>query len=98
MMLTEQEASVWYVYFLRLRNGHVYVGSTNDLRARFKKHCDGDVRSTRRYLPVALIAYVAVDNELTARRLEGYFKSGSGKALAAKRFYPSGAAAETAAA
>jgi len=73
---------------LRLRNGDIYVGSTNDLRARFKTHCAGLVRSTRRYLPASLIAYVAVTDELTARRLEVYFKSGSGKAFAAKRFYP----------
>jgi hypothetical protein len=33
-----------------------------------------------------LRSYVAVADELTARRLERYFKSGSGKAFAKKRF------------
>jgi predicted GIY-YIG superfamily endonuclease len=48
---------MWYVYFLELSNGDVYVGSTNDLRRRVK-----------------------------TRELERYFKSGSGKAFASKRF------------
>jgi putative endonuclease len=80
---------VWYVYFLRLKNGDIYVGSTNDLRRRFNSHQNGDVASTRRNLPVVLSSYVAVEDEATARKLEIYFKSGSGKAFAKKRFLSS---------
>jgi len=29
---------MWYVYFLRLKNDDVYVGSTNDLRRRLDAH------------------------------------------------------------
>ena len=78
---------MWYVYFLRLGNGDVYVGSTNDLKRRFASHQKRQVRSTKRYLPVGLLSYVAVENESTARALEAYFKSGSGKAFAKKRFW-----------
>jgi putative endonuclease len=77
---------VWYVYFLKLINGDVYVGSTDDLRRRFASHKKGQVISTRSNLPAKLAAYVAVGDETTARRLERYFKSGSGKAFAKKRF------------
>jgi putative endonuclease len=77
---------LWYVYFLELRNGDIYVGSTDDLRRRFTSHQKGQVLSTRKYLPAVLRAYVAVLEEETARRLEHYFKSGSGKAFASKRF------------
>ncbi|WP_245481753.1 MULTISPECIES: GIY-YIG nuclease family protein [unclassified Mesorhizobium] len=45
---------MWYVYFLQLHNGGVYVGSTNDLRRRFESHQSGYVTSTRAHLPVAL--------------------------------------------
>lgn len=76
---------MWYVYFLELQNGDVYVGSTNDLRFRLKKHNAGQVRSTRAFLPAKLISYVAVEGEKRARSLEKYFKSGSGKAFAFKR-------------
>jgi predicted GIY-YIG superfamily endonuclease len=76
---------VWYVYFLELSNGDVYVGSTNDLRVRFAEHARGSVQSTKAYLPVILKSYVAGPTEAHARQLEVYFKSGSGKAFAKKR-------------
>jgi putative endonuclease len=76
---------VWYVYFLETSNKDIYVGSTNDLRRRFRSHQSGHVSSTKDYLPVLLKSYVAVETEAHARRLEKYFKSGSGKAFANKR-------------
>lgn len=78
---------MWYVYFLRLSNGHTYVGSTNDLRRRVTSHRAGKVLSTKALLPVELLSYVAVTDERTARALESYFKSGSGKAFAYKRLW-----------
>jgi predicted GIY-YIG superfamily endonuclease len=80
---------MWYVYFLQLKNGDIYVGSTNDLRRRFSLHQAGQVRSTNRNLPAKLKSYVAVETEALARKLERYFKSGSGKAFANKRFWKS---------
>ncbi len=79
---------MWYVYFLELKNGDLYVGSTNDLRRRVHSHQAGRVASTSSNLPVVLRSYVAVGDETTSRRLERYFKSGSGKAFARKRFLP----------
>jgi len=78
---------VRYVYFLELSNGFIYVGSTDDLRRRVKSHNDGYVVSTKTLLPASLKAYVAVETEALARSLERYFKSGSGKAVAKKRFF-----------
>ncbi|MFM5885822.1 MAG: GIY-YIG nuclease family protein [Novosphingobium sp.] len=78
---------MWYVYFLRLANGDVYVGSTNDLKRRVRSHQSAHVVSTKRHLPVSLLSYVAVADEQHARALERYFKSGSGKAFAKKRFW-----------
>ena len=69
------------------RNGDVYVGSTNDLRRRFESHRSGHVTSTKGNLPVTLKAYIAVETEANARQLERYFKTGSGKAFARKRFW-----------
>lgn len=78
--------SMWYVYFLQLRNSDIYVGSTNDLKRRFALHQDGQVLSTRAHVPAVLKSYVAVETEEHARELERSFKSGSGKAVALKRF------------
>jgi putative endonuclease len=78
---------VWYVYFIELANGDIYVGSTPDLRRRLESHQKGQVQSTRTHRPLTLKAYVAVETESKARELEKYFKSGSGKAIALKRFF-----------
>ena len=77
---------MWYVYFLELKNSDIYVGSTDDLRRRIGDHNKGFVASTKPFVPASLKSYVAVETELGARRLERYFKSGSGKAFAKKRF------------
>ena len=81
---------MWYVYFLRLNNGDIYVGSTKDLRRRFASHQNGRVKSTKDLGPVTLDSYVAVTTERHARALERYFKSGSGKAFAYKRLLSGG--------
>jgi predicted GIY-YIG superfamily endonuclease len=75
------------VYFLELANGDIYVGSSNDLKRRFHSHQLGQVPSTRLLLPAKLKSYIAVESELIARQFERYFKSGSGKAFAKKRFW-----------
>lgn len=77
---------MWYIYFLELSNAAIYVGSTPDLKRRFESHRKGQVQSTKAFMPMKLKSYVAVETECTARELEKYFKSGSGKAIAKKRF------------
>lgn len=77
---------MWQVYFLELSNGDIYIGSTNDLRRRVESHERGQVISTSQHRPVMLRSYIAVRDEAAARSLERYFKSGSGKAFAKKRF------------
>jgi len=72
---------LWYVYFLELSNGDIYVGSTDDLRRRFASHQQGHVVSTSKYLPAVLRSYVAVADEATARRLERYFNQVLAKPL-----------------
>ena len=80
---------MWYVYFLQLSNGDVYVGSTSDLRRRVRSHEQGQVLSTRSLLPCSLKSYIAVPTGDQARTLERYFKSGSGRAFASKRLLAS---------
>jgi putative endonuclease len=77
---------MWYVYFLELSNNDIYVGSTNDLKRRKNSHDNGKVISTQPFRPMTLKSYIAVETEIRARELEKYFKSGSGKAVAKKRF------------
>jgi putative endonuclease len=77
---------MYYVYFLELSNLDVYVGFSGDVKQRFKSHNDGNVPATAKFLPAKLKSYVAVSTKEKAMSLEKYFKTGSGKAVACKRF------------
>ena len=78
---------MWYIYFLesRINNNWIYVGSTNDLKRRLAEHISGKSKTTRKFLPVTLVAYIAVKTGRQARNLEKYLKVGSGKAILKKR-------------
>jgi len=71
-----------------MADGEYYIGSTNDLKRRMEEHTRGRETSTKWRLPVILEAYVAVKSERTARRLEKYLKTSSGKATLRKRILP----------
>lgn len=74
-----------YVYFLELSNKNIYVGQTNDVLSRFKKHNSGHIQSTKSFIPAKLKGYFAVETKQKAIELEKYFKTGSGKAFLKKR-------------
>jgi predicted GIY-YIG superfamily endonuclease len=76
----------WFVYILQSqRKQFLYIGSTNHLQRRLNEHNSGLVESTKAYRPLIIVAYVAVQSERKARKLEQYFKTGSGKAILKKR-------------
>ncbi len=77
---------MYYTYCLENKEQHyLYIGSTNDLKRRISEHSRGKVQSTKAFLPLTLTAFVAVQTEQQARKLEKYFKTGSGKAILKKR-------------
>jgi predicted GIY-YIG superfamily endonuclease len=77
---------MWYVYFLKSqKQDWHYIGSTNDLKRRFKQHNGGEVQSSKHFIPLELEAYISVKSEAKARELEKYFKTGSGRAFLKKR-------------
>lgn len=70
----------YYVYVLQsLKTDWIYVGSTSDLRKRFKSHNDGENLSTKGYIPFKLIFYEAYLSKKDALRREEYFKTTKGK-------------------
>lgn len=78
---------MYYVYILKCIDKRTYIGSTNDLKDRIKRHNSGYIPATKKRLPVKLITYFAFINETTARNFEKYLKSGSGRAFMKKHFY-----------
>ena len=66
---------MFYVYVLKSeQNGSLYVGSTNDLRRRFKEHNEGKSGYTRKYRPYKLVYYEAYKSESDARTRENNLK------------------------
>jgi putative endonuclease len=71
---------MFYAYVLySLKDRKLYIGSTPDLKARFKKHTTGFVRSTKYRRPLQLIYYEAYLLESDSMRREKYLKSGAGR-------------------
>lgn len=72
--------SMYYVYILKsLKDNKLYVGKTDDLLSRIKKHQAGQVLATKGRLPVKLIFYEAFTNKTDAVRDELFYKSGYGR-------------------
>lgn len=71
---------MYYVYALSsLNHNYIYVGLTQYLSQRIKRHNDGRERTTRFYKPFELIYSEACNNRIEARIREKYWKSGIGE-------------------
>ena len=71
---------MWYFYVLKSHKNPnwFYKGSTGNLRLRVEQHNNGEVTSTRPYIPLKLVYYEAYILEKTARERESSVKkSGS---------------------
>jgi putative endonuclease len=66
---------MFYVYVLKSKKDrNFYIGSTNDLRKRFRLHNEGKVFSTKSRRPFDLIYYEAYKAEKDAREREHNLK------------------------
>ena len=71
---------MWYVYVLKSsKNGRLYTGSTNKLERRLEEHSSGKSVYTRNTRPYQLVYQEELTDELEARRLERFLKSGKGR-------------------
>ena len=70
-MRDEVVFSMFYVYVLKSNvNGDLYVGSTQDLRERFRLHNNGKVKSTKVNKPWTLVYYEAYKSKEDATKRE----------------------------
>ena len=71
---------MYYVYVLQsLRDKKLYIGCTNNLKARFDLHNQGKIESTKNRKPFKLIYYEALLNKQDAFAREQGLKTGWGK-------------------
>ena len=76
---------MYYVYSLKYKDGY-YVGCTDDLDDRLKRHQKGQVPATADRLPVKIDFYFVTPDKYKAFKFEKYLKSGSGRAFINKHF------------
>jgi putative endonuclease len=77
---------MYYVYFLKLSNGDVYKGMTENVSRRIQEHSDGKVESTKNYQPSKLIGYEAYLLKSDALRREKYLKTTEGRRLLRQQY------------
>ncbi len=72
--------NMYYTYILKSeKDKKFYTGYTNNLKLRFKQHCDGKVVSTKNRRPLKLIYYEVCLNQQDATHREKYLKTYHGK-------------------
>lgn len=77
---------MFYTYVLRsIKDKKLYIGFTNDLRARLKLHNDGNVKSTKSRRPFEVVYYEACLSKNKAEKREKYFKTGFGRGFLKNR-------------
>lgn len=72
---------MYYVYILKCSDDRYYIGCTNNLQDRVKRHEKGHIPATADRLPVTLVYYAAFLDSHKAYAFEKYLKSGSGRAF-----------------
>lgn len=77
---------MYYVYILKsTKDNKHYIGSTNDLKRRFKEHQLGKVDSTKSRRPFLLEYYEAYSSKELAIRQELLYKTGQGRRILNRR-------------
>jgi len=79
----DKQNFMWYAYILEsLKSRRLYVGSTDDLKRRFKEHNDGrGGKYTSKQGKFKLIFYEAYLNKKDAQKAEKFFKTGYGREI-----------------
>ncbi len=72
---------MYYVYYLKCSDNKTYLGCTNNLKDRLKRHQLGYVPITRNRRPVNLLCYFALENKHSAFEFEQYLKTASGRSF-----------------
>lgn len=75
---------MYYVYILKNLDEEIYIGCTNNLEDRIKRHNSNRGGFTKNN-NWHLITYLSFSNKRKAYDFEKYLKTGSGKAFLKKR-------------
>jgi len=59
-----------YLYILKTKGAHYYIGSTNSIERRISEHQAGKTKSLKNLLPIELMFYQEYPEIQTARKAE----------------------------
>ena len=77
---------MYFVYvLLSLKDKKHYIGFTNNLSDRIKRHLNGRVVCTKNRRPLKLIYYEAYLKKINAQKQELFYKTGQGRRVLNKR-------------
>lgn len=77
-----------YVYIIQSIQfpDKIYIGQTTSVTRRLYQHNQKTTFHTAKYIPWKLIVYLGFTDTSSAFEFEKYLKSGTGRAMIAKRF------------
>ena len=67
---TKSATNMFYVYILKCVDNKTYVGCTDNLDDRLKRHQSGWVPATKPRLPVELVSYIVFNDKYRAYNFE----------------------------
>ena len=71
---------MYFVYILKsLRDDRTYIGYTNNLDERLKRHNSGLVPATKHCMPLRLIHSESFETLKEVKQREKYYKNGGGR-------------------
>jgi len=78
---------MYYVYSLKnLKNSDLYIGSTENVNNRLKRHNEGKVKSTQFYRPWQLLDFETYNTRGEAVKRERFLKKHQQKELLKKKY------------
>ena len=77
---------MFYVYILKNKDSKIYIGQTNNLIDRLRRHNSGLMKSTKFGLPWEIIYSESFDTRFEAVRREKNLKGGQGREWIKSKF------------
>jgi len=77
---------MFYIYILKNKDGKIYIGQTNNLIDRLRRHNSGLMKSTKFGLPWGIIHSESFNTRFEAVKREKNLKGGQGREWIKNKF------------
>ena len=71
---------MYFVYVIKsINRNYIYIGISDNVNRRLSEHNSGNNKTTKPYKPFGLLHTEKFTDRISARKREGWFKSGEGR-------------------